>query len=95
MTIFKFVGDDFRRLEHRNRHRFFDAQISLRVFPVAIPVFGGAGGVEILHPARQFSAVIARSDPLPGFGLNPVGGISSEACGKNGGAILERNSEDA
>ena len=68
---------------------------SLRVLPLAIPIFRRASGVEILHPLRQIVAVVSGCDPCAALRIDPVGGISREAGGKDGGAILQRDSEDA
>ena len=70
-------------------------QRSLRIFPVAIPIFRGRVGVEILHPAREFAAVVGGCDPGAALRVDPVGGIAGKSGGKNGGAIFQRHSEDA
>ena len=68
---------------------------SLRVFPFAIPIFRRACGVEILHPLGKIVAIVSGCDPGAGRRIDPVGSVSGEAGGKNGGAVFQRNSEDA
>src|ERR1035438_490302 len=59
---------------------------SLRVLPVAIPIFRGARRVEILRPLRQVVAVVGGGDPCATLGVDPVGCVSCKAGGKHGGA---------
>ena len=61
---------------------------ALGVFPFAIPIFGGAGRVEILHPLWKVIAVIGGRDPLAALGIDPVGGVARESGGKYRGAVF-------
>ena len=72
MTIFKFVGDDFRRLEHRNRHRFFDAQISLRVFAQRHDLQFPIAKVRLLTGVLRQTKIMLDHESSPAFVLMPV-----------------------
>ena len=69
--------------------------VALRIRPLTIPIFGGLRGVEILRPFGKIVAIVGGRDPGAGLGLDPIGGVGGESRGKDGGAVLERNSEDA
>ena len=47
-----------------------------------------------IHPPWQLVHIVGAADKALGLLVEPVGGIGAMACGKNGGAVLERYAND-
>src|SRR5208337_1758663 len=70
--------------------------LAVFIFPLAIPVFFRASffrmtAVEITHPLRKIGAIVSRSNPVAGFGIDPVGAVTGKSGRQHGGAIFQRD----
>src|ERR1700733_9844880 len=64
--------------------------ISVSIFPITVPIFGGAiAGIEILRPLWQFAAIISGSDPRTALRFDPISCVRRESPGKHRRAVFQ------